>query len=123
MIGRLLEYLAQGVAEVTVVQLRAISQSENVPGIERLWRALERFTPDQRKLFLKFATGQTKLPGPSYAGTFSLHVTSLGRVSDQRLPMASTCFNVFKWPEYSSDEVAAERLDYAIRNCQAMALA
>jgi hypothetical protein len=36
--------------------------------------------------------------------------------------MAATCSSYFRWPDYSSDEIAAERLDYAIENCQTMEL-
>jgi hypothetical protein len=39
---------------------------------------------------------------------------------DGKLPMAATCFWSLRWPDYSSEEIAATKLDYAIWNYQTM---
>jgi hypothetical protein len=125
--GRLLLYLAEGSPLITVEQLRGLTDTSGFSaddvGLKRFWRVLESFNSEQRKLFLKFVTGQSRLPGPSYPGSFRLKVGRADRARDNELPMAVTCFNLLRWPDYSSDEVAYKRLDYAIRNCQTMELA
>jgi hypothetical protein len=118
--GRMLSALAQGTSSVSVLDLQRIAQYERTePAMERLWRVLERFSDEQRRLFLKFVTGQSRLPGPGFQGDFKLKIQKSGD-GDGRLPTAATCFQSLQWPGYSNDEIAAAKLDFAIRNCQTM---
>jgi len=36
---------------------------------------------------------------------------------DSHLPVTHTCFFSMEWPKYSSEEVARQKLLYAITNC------
>jgi hypothetical protein len=102
----------QRMTEISDLNLTSLSQ-------ERLWRVLGEFSDEQRHLFLKFVTGQARLPRSGYHGQFGIRVSHMSG-GDGRLPMAATCFSSLRWSDYSSDEIAATKLDYAIRNCQTM---
>ena len=39
---------------------------------------------------------------------------------DQYFPVAHTCFFSIEWPQYSSQQVAFDKLLYAINNCVAI---
>jgi len=73
----------------------------------------------ERALLLKFCTGSSvppsdgfeNLPGLSSICRFTLACT---QQDDDRLPTASTCFNLLKIPDYSSKEVLEERLHVAL---------
>ena len=43
-----------------------------------------------------------------------------GQEADAALPQAYTCFLMLKIPKYSSKDIFAEKLRYAIRHCKAI---
>ena len=95
------------------------------PHIKAFWRVLrEDFTPEQRRRFVKFAWGQSRLP-PSdaawEAGGLRLLIKSpasasraRGRNIDGRLPRADTCFFNVELPPYSSYEVMRRQLNVVV---------
>ncbi|EKX53558.1 hypothetical protein GUITHDRAFT_43144, partial [Guillardia theta CCMP2712] len=74
----------------------------------------------ERALLLKFCTGSSvspsvgfeNLPGLSSICRFTLACTQ--EAGDDRLPTASTCFNLLKIPDYSSKEILEERFHVAL---------
>uniref|UniRef100_A0A1I7TM49 Ubiquitin-protein ligase E3B n=1 Tax=Caenorhabditis tropicalis TaxID=1561998 RepID=A0A1I7TM49_9PELO len=107
--------------------------------IKWLWDILEnKFTPEERKLFLKFVTSCSRPPvlGFSYLEPpFSIRCVEVSDDQDQgdtlgsvvrgflalrkgtaasRLPTASTCFNLLKLPNYNKKSLLLEKLRYAI---------
>lgn len=107
--------------------------------IKWLWDILEnKFTADERKLFLKFVTSCSRPPvlGFSYLEPpFSIRCVEVSDDQDQgdtlgsvvrgflalrkgtaasRLPTASTCFNLLKLPNYNKKSLLLEKLRYAI---------
>ncbi|CAB3402373.1 unnamed protein product [Caenorhabditis bovis] len=107
--------------------------------IKWLWDILEnKFTAEERKLFLKFVTSCSRPPvlGFSYLEPpFSIRCVEVSDDQDQgdtlgsvvrgfltlrngttatRLPTASTCFNLLKLPNYNKKSLLLEKLRYAI---------
>ncbi|CAO4369453.1 unnamed protein product [Caenorhabditis nigoni] len=107
--------------------------------IKWLWDILEnKFTSEERKLFLKFVTSCSRPPvlGFSYLEPpFSIRCVEVSDDQDQgdtlgsvvrgflalrkgtaatRLPTASTCFNLLKLPNYNKKSLLLEKLRYAI---------
>ncbi len=77
-----------------------------------------RFSLEDRKAFLRFATGSPRLPVGGFA---SLHPrltvvekSDPGRHADESLPSVMTCVNYLKLPCYSSVEVLEKRLRTAM---------
>ena len=78
---------------------------------------------EQRRLFLKFIWGRNRLPlteddwGEQHMRIHTLET----RRPDGHFPVAHTCFFSIEWPQYSSQQVAFDKLLYAINNCVAIA--
>ncbi|CAD5212189.1 unnamed protein product [Bursaphelenchus okinawaensis] len=106
--------------------------------IRWLWEIMEKeFTSEERHLFLKFGTSCSRPPLLGFAylePPFSIRCVETSDDNDQgdtlgsvirgflaikrknpnRLPTASTCFNLLKLPNYSKKSVLLEKLRYAI---------
>lgn len=87
------------------------SKEKKATIVDRFWRVMESFEYKDRQLFVKFATGRTRL-----AQGDSLEVSISGK-NDDRLPDAGTCGNYVGFPEYSTDEIMSSKLLTAIRLC------
>eukprot|EP01012_Entosiphon_sulcatum_P001095 TRINITY_DN10196_c0_g1_i1.p1 TRINITY_DN10196_c0_g1~~TRINITY_DN10196_c0_g1_i1.p1 ORF type:complete len:1062 (+),score=170.23 TRINITY_DN10196_c0_g1_i1:32-3187(+) len=96
--------------------------------IKNLWKTLEEFDQKQRGRFLQFVTS---CPKPPMLGFVNLHPPFCIRMADDgergegllqaigikgidRLPSASTCFNLLKLPPYATRSQLKEKLLYAI---------
>jgi len=87
--------------------------SENAV-IGYFWEVVHAFSDDQKKKFLKFATGSDRVPIKGL-GNLQFVITKAGPDSE-RLPSAHTCFNHLLLPEYSSKEKLKAKLEYAMEN-------
>jgi ubiquitin-protein ligase E3 C len=86
------------------------------PNIRRFWRVVSSFTSKQQADLLRFATSCERPPPLGFASMqppFTIQRVYIMRDGD-KLPTASTCFNVLKLPTYSSEKVLRDRLLYAI---------
>ncbi|KAK3265481.1 hypothetical protein CYMTET_25839 [Cymbomonas tetramitiformis] len=104
-----LELAVCGDVEIPVADIRKDAEfegevSSNIK--EWLWAALEEFSAEERSLFLRFTTGQGRLP-------VKIKVNSNGENSS-RLPSSATCFNTVKLPAYTSYENLRDKLRMAI---------
>eukprot|EP01060_Flectonema_neradi_P038837 TRINITY_DN8286_c0_g1_i1.p1 TRINITY_DN8286_c0_g1~~TRINITY_DN8286_c0_g1_i1.p1 ORF type:complete len:1104 (+),score=173.77 TRINITY_DN8286_c0_g1_i1:255-3314(+) len=91
------------------------------PVIKNLWKTLEEFDDKQKAAFLSFVTSSSKAPLLGFA---HLHPPFCVRQADNgakglfgsidRLPSASTCFNLLKLPPYKNKKELKEKLLYAI---------
>ena len=85
------------------------------PTIIRFWRIVKGMSYEEQSLLLRFVTA---CPRPPSLGFASLHPTftiqKVDNPDQQRLPSASTCFNILKLPTYSSETILREKLLYAI---------
>ena len=81
--------------------------------VQRFWRVLESFTPEERVLFLKFCWGRTRLPAAGRWGNtrqFKLSKQVKQGTNDSTLPMAHTCFFEVELPPYSTEAILRKRL-------------
>jgi hypothetical protein len=118
--------MAQGSSVVTAAHLKSITAYADYDGpgdpyIARFWKAVDRLSPEQMKLLMKFITTLTRLPNPSINPEFRIHIDRMpSRAPDQSLPTASTCFNRLHLPMYTDDEICLQMLAYAFQFCQTM---
>jgi ubiquitin-protein ligase E3 A len=94
--------------------------SESHPTVRAFWSMFHRLPQDQKKLFLKFATGSDRCPVGGL-GALRLVIARNGPDSD-KLPTASTCFNALLLPEYTTPEKMERLLLTAIQNCEGFGL-
>ena len=127
MTGAELRQLTCGEPDVDVAALRAhtsygATASASMPHVRYFWAALEAFTPEQRRLFLKFIWGRGRLPFTEEDwGEQRMKIHTLDKPNpDQYFPVAHTCFFSIELPRYSSLKVACSKLLWAIHNCQAI---
>lgn len=124
--GKLLSRMAQGSSVIATEHLKAITvvtdyDGVNDPYVLRFWRAIDRFTSDQRRLLLKFVTTLTRPPNSTINPDFRIQIDRMMvKNPDDMLPTASTCFNRLHLPPYSNDDTCYEKLLYAVQYCQSM---
>lgn len=88
----------------------------HAPFVEYFWRALESFSPAQRRSFVKFAYGQEHLPSSDAEFDTFPRIRMMLKASrargdpDHTLPHADTCFFNVELPAYSSEAKMRERL-------------
>jgi ubiquitin-protein ligase E3 C len=83
-----------------------------------LWKVLSTFTEEEQAKFLRFATSCQRAPPLGFESlqpAFTVHRVPINN-DKERLPTASTCFNVFKLPTYSSEKIMRERILYVINS-------
>eukprot|EP00118_Oscarella_pearsei_P013759 m.113489 g.113489 ORF g.113489 m.113489 type:complete len:151 (+) comp37458_c1_seq44:5028-5480(+) len=95
---------------------------EDSPVIKWFWELMGTFDDKVRVQALQFATGSSRVPLGGFAnlvgagGLQKFIITRNEGASENRLPTASTCFNLLKLPEYKSKEKLRECLLIAL-NC------
>lgn len=82
----------------------------------RFWRVIESFSHEDRGLFVKFATGRTRLAQGDNV-TVELNANEMGEDEGGRLPTAGTCGNYVEIPNYKTEEVMTNCILIAIRLC------
>lgn len=84
--------------------------------IHRFWKVVSSMTPKQQAALLKFVTSCERPPASGFKTmTPPFTIQRVWIMSDgDRLPTASTCFNILKLPTYSSEKVLRKRLLYSI---------
>jgi hypothetical protein len=118
--GRELELLACGDKMIPVSELKKFCRVEDDPGsfADLLWEALERFTPKERVLFLKFVCGRSGLPPPGHAWEPNLTIRFLRRYEDDgfesHLSTAVTCSSALLLPLYPTVDIMERKIRTAI---------
>jgi E3 ubiquitin-protein ligase HERC1 len=84
-----------------------------------LWEILKSFSHHERVLFLRFVSGRSRLPANVAEIQQRFQIMKVNRARDS-LPTAQTCFFQIRLPPYSSMDVMAEKLRYAINNCRSI---
>eukprot|EP00128_Syssomonas_multiformis_P016983 Colp12_sorted_trinity150504_noHs@20675 len=101
----------------TVYSGTLTAESETVRWFWHIVRGLP--TEDCVKI-LQFVTGSSRVPVGGFAalpganGVQLFTIAGLGSGQRERLPTASTCFNLLKVPEYDSEETLRNRLMTAV---------
>jgi len=103
--------------------------------VRDLWEVLLEFSPDQLKKFLKFVTACTRPPMMGFKNLSPKFTITRVEVSEtdldffdkianfftqkqtpERLPTASTCFNLLKLPDYKNKSLLKSKLLLAIQS-------
>lgn len=92
--------------------------------LELLWEVLREMSPEDQGRFLQFCTGSSRPPLMGFGAMnppFSIRRTEEGSVLNlvvdiDRLPTASTCFNLLKLPPYKNKSNLQNKLLQAIRS-------
>merc|ERR1711991_781813 len=92
------------------------------PSVRYFWKALHSFSNDERKLFLRFVWGRSRLPlsDSEWGQVFTL--TVLTNADDGTLPVAHTCFFTLDLPRYTTYEITRTKILYAIINSRSIDL-
>ncbi|XP_073979432.1 probable E3 ubiquitin-protein ligase HERC1 isoform X3 [Rhodnius prolixus] len=118
-----LELLVCGLPHISIALLKKIVRYRDLeagsPLIQWLWSTLESFTDAEKVLFMRFVSGRSRLPANIADVSQRFQVMKVDRAMDG-LPTAQTCFFQLRLPPYSSQEVLAERLRYAINSCRSI---
>lgn len=87
--------------------------------VSMLWEALRRFTAAERRSFLRFVWGRTRMPltAAEFDSVFTVKRGSAGDGAGMRLPTSSTCFFSLEWPQYADADAAERSLRFAVNNC------
>jgi ubiquitin-protein ligase E3 C len=80
-----------------------------------LWDEMRAMGGDDRRAVLRFVTACERPPPLGFRSLDPPFTVVRVEGGDDRLPQASTCFNLLKLPAYSSRERLRERLLYAVR--------
>ncbi|XP_019853444.1 PREDICTED: E3 ubiquitin-protein ligase HACE1-like [Amphimedon queenslandica] len=93
--------------------------SEEHPVIKWFWEVVEMMDKKTLAILLQFVTGSSRVPLGGFAnlvGASGLTKFTISQLNYEpnRLPMASTCFNLLKLPEYPNKDILKERLNFAL---------
>ncbi|XP_067933208.1 probable E3 ubiquitin-protein ligase HERC1 [Watersipora subatra] len=118
-----LEQLVCGIPDISVSLLKKVSKYREIDEshklIQWLWHTLESFTNAERILFLRFVCGRSRLPVNITDLGQRLQIIRVDKPADS-LPTSQTCFFQLRIPNYTSEQVMAEKLRYAILNCRSI---
>ena len=85
-----------------------------------LWSVLREGSATDRIAFLRFVTARSRLPGLGSVPVIRITRGQTGVHADKHMPTAKTCFATLELPLYSSCQVLAQRLRFAIHNTPSM---
>ena len=89
---------------------------ENHQLIKWFWEVLGNFKLEEKRALLQFVTSCSRPPLLGFAELNPLFgIQPAGKETD-RLPSASTCFNLLKLPLFQSKEQLKEKLLYAVNS-------
>jgi len=116
-----IEVRACGAKEIDVERLKSItSYSSCGPEhevVQRFWRVFERFSHEERSLYLKFVWGRNRLPVDLSRLSRKHEVRLFTNLSETGYPQAHTCFFQLDLPYYRTDEIMHQRLIQACTMC------
>lgn len=107
-----LSEMIRGQSELSAESLIAVINCQNSSHWSQFKTILREFTNEQRKMFLKFATGLDILP--MHDSSFMLFVSFYQARRQETLPSAATCSKTVSIPKYDSIDIMREKLLYAI---------
>jgi len=86
--------------------------------VKLFWEFVEKgMSEDDRSKLLKFVTSCPRQPLMGFKQLQpAFTISRMDGAGDDKLPTASTCFNILRLPPYSSKAVLQDRLLYAIRS-------
>jgi hypothetical protein len=97
------------------------------------WKVVAELTPDEQAALLRFITSTSRAPLGGFKHLqppLTIHkvdcgpapLAFVGGKDVDRLPSASTCYNMLKLPNYKRASTMKQKLLYAIRDCKGFEL-
>lgn len=116
------EIMVCGNPEIEISSLTSMVEYSGCSPLDQtvvyLWEVLEEFSQEDRKAFLRFIWGRTRLPLNKKGNSFHFKIQILNKSPpDSYLPVAHTCFFSIEVPRYSTKTIMREKLRYSIYNC------
>jgi hypothetical protein len=116
-----LELKVVGNEEVDIERLKEITTYSKCSAthdvIKKFWKVLASFENEDRKRYLRFVWGRTRLPLKEDTD-IELHTIQLDENrSKTDTPFGRTCYFRLELPPYQSEAILRERLLFAITNC------
>jgi hypothetical protein len=119
-----LQRLVCGESEIDLVVLRNNTTydsrgvySDAHPNIKFFWSVMETLTPEQKRNFVRFAWGRSKLPRGTWPKNYrgeQVKFKIVPKLNYDGLPLAHTCFFLIELPTYQSIDIMRQRLLTAI---------
>lgn len=114
-----LELRVCGPKEITTDALKAIT--DNADSDEKqskwFWEMFEAFTQDERKSYLKYVWGRSKIPADTSQLRYRHRLDISSSMDKTGFPIAHTCFFSIDVPLYETLEIMTEKFKYAIESC------
>eukprot|EP00731_Ephydatia_muelleri_P024575 Em0016g846a len=118
------ELLISGLPDINVDDWKANTEyssgyDKDTAVIQWFWELVYCFDRKELATLLQFATGSSRVPLGGFCnlvGATGLCKFTISRIeyTPNKLPAASTCFNLLKLPEYPTKEILRERLQLAL---------
>ncbi|CAK7568295.1 MAG: ubiquitin-protein ligase (E3) [Sporothrix epigloea] len=89
---------------------------EEHPTIKLFWDVVRSLPDVDRRLLLKYVTSTPRAPLLGFAQLYPKFSIRDAGSDEARLPSTSTCVNLLKLPQYSTEETLKSKLLYAIRS-------
>ncbi|GAB5369199.1 hypothetical protein AAMO2058_001385000, partial [Amorphochlora amoebiformis] len=120
-----LEMMVCGKREIDIDYLKANTRyrapvTEKDTHVQLLWEVLKDFSHDERRLFLRFVWGQSRLPYNPADFKQKFEILACRDNSNNALPVSHTCFFSVELPRYTKKSAMREKILYAITNCQSI---
>ena len=84
------------------------------PTVRMFWRVMRNFSDNDQKAVIRFVTSVSRAPLLGFSALNPRFSIRDGGGDESRLPSSSTCVNLLKLPRYTSEQVLAEKLLYAV---------
>lgn len=115
----LLAMVAEGKSEISIAELRLHAQYEGYspmePYIQAFWDIVSKYDDEGKRRLLEFVTASDRVPAGGYAQVNFRIMRNGDGGMEQRLPTAYTCYGNLLLPKYSSTDILAQKLEWAIR--------
>ena len=83
--------------------------------IKWFWEWFEKSKEETRFKYLKFVSGRTRLQKTGFGFEYEHKIIKVS--NNNSFPKSSTCFFSLKLPNYNSQKIFIEKMNYAIENC------
>ena len=123
-----LELMVCGRAEIDIKFLKQNTVYQGCAAtdahIVMFWEVLESFSQEERRLFIRFVWGRSRLPTSSanWKQKFTITAFAGGHAGDDHLPNSHVCFNSIELPRYSTKDIMAAKIRYAMSTCMSIDL-
>lgn len=115
------EIRACGPKDIDVEVLKSITEYRSCSADHKIvvwfWQMFEAFTQEERKQYLKFVWGRSKLPLDCSSLAYRHRISVCSHLRSNGFPEAHTCFFAFDLPEYPDFETMVAKVKYAIATC------